>query len=869
MRISTNTLYSNFIFNQQMTYSSLNDITNQLSSGMKIDKMADNPTIFTNTLRLDSESNSLKQVVTTSKSAQTFANNTDTTMNEMTKTLETFKTKLLQAANGDNSITSYHSLAGELKGLRDHLKELANTSIDGKFLFSGTAFNTKPISDNGDYNGNDKNIKAKLGSKIETPYNIDGASLFEGIDRDYSKHIITNVKHFDKMKENPKFVVFKDGKYYIDKNLKEHGQVSATDDNPEQVSLSTDSQIRMLTGVSDIYNSATDSYSDGTSYFYINGRNPKGESFSKKFALSNDSTIDDLLNRIGESFGNTQTAKAVDVTMNQFGQIEVKDTTTGKMVTDFNLVASDKDENSVDDIVKNGDYIVSFTKSDFPPIRDIATPSAQNKNFDNRVFTLNSEFRTIDNETFAKSTDKIFNVLGEKGLNEANTPATRDSLHHIRFTGTDTDGNSVDVTLNVDNTTTMKDLENEIQNNFGDVSVSIEKGKLVIFDNTIEKDEKSNFSLTIDAENSSNDSLSMFGRVDGITDDKTQFNVNGRFVTSNVPQVDKNKQMYATENTRMIDVSGKDDIDGKKIDINYTDKDGNIKRAYITLKDTEWTDGSGNKHFSTFTTIADDGTETIYDIYDNEGNKTPIHDKTTITQELDPETCKLCNKTHTTKGITYKQLNDVIGMLVSGNLPQDSNGDGKYDFTEYKKGKDSSKKVVNVGMENGKIFIEDKQNATTKIKFAINDRDSDSYDGSSPVFKFNSNNGITIDESKVDIFHQLDEIIKSVENGKVRVDGDSKNPRERGIQEGIELIDHLQDHIIKKHTEIGAISKSLQNTEERNNMLIVHVETLKSSVIDVDMAEASLKLQKLTLNYNAMLSTISKVNGLSLVNYMK
>ena len=442
-------------------------------------------------------------------------------------------------------------------------------------------------------------------------------------------------------------------------------------------------------------------------------------------------------------------------------------------------------------------------------------------------------------------------------------------MHHIRFTGTDTDGNSVDVTLNIDSNTTMQDLENEIQNNFGDVSVSIEKGKLVIFDNTIEKDEKSNFSLTLDAENSSNDSLSMFGRVDGITDDKTQFNVNGRFVTSNVPQVDKNKQIYATENTRMIDVSGKDDIDGKKIDINYTDKDGNIKRAYITLKDNEWTDGSGNKHFSTFTTIADDGTETIYDIYDNEGNKTPIHDKTTITQELDPETCKLCNITHTTKGITYKQLNDVIGMLVSDNLPQDSNGDGKYDFTEYKNGKDSSKELVNVAMENGKIFIEDKQNATTKIKFAINDRDSDSYDGSSPVFKFNSNNAITIDEPKVDIFHQLDEIIESVENGKVRVDGNSENPRERGIQEGIELIDHLQDHIIKKHTEIGAISKSLQNTEERNNMLIVHVETLKSSVIDVDMAEASLKLQKLTLNYNAMLSTISKVNGLSLVNYMK
>ena len=38
---------------------------------------------------------------------------------------------------------------------------------------------------------------------------------------------------------------------------------------------------------------------------------------------------------------------------------------------------------------------------------------------------------------------------------------------------------------------------------------------------------------------------------------------------------------------------------------------------------------------------------------------------------------------------------------------------------------------------------------------------------------------------------------------------------------------------------------------------------------DVDMAKASMELQKLTLNYNAMLSTIAKVNNLSLVNYMR
>jgi len=859
MRLTTNTLYSNFIYNQQNTLTDLNQVTNQLSSGMKIDKIYDDPTVFTNTLRLDEEGNSLKQVVQTSKSAQTFANNTDTTLNDMTTTLSSFKTKLLQAANADNSETSYEAMAEELEGLKKHLQTLANTSIDGKFLFSGTAFNTKPIGDDGSYNGNDKKIKAKLGSNVEVAYNIDGASLFQGIDRDYSKHISTNIQHFNALKENPKFVVEKDGKYYIDKNLKAHNQTAASDDEPVKESLSTDSEIRMLTGVDDIYNAATDNYDDGTSYFYINGRKPSGETFSEKFSLSNSAKIDDLINRIGQAFGNTPTSKAVDVSMNQFGEFEIKDTTTGKMVSDFSMIASGVDEQSVDDIVKNGDYAVSFMKSNFPPQRDIATPSAQNKGFDNRVFTLNSEFRTIDKEEFALKTDTVFNVLGEKGLNKANDPATRDNLDHLKLTGTKTDGSAVNDTLNIDSSTTMDDLIQKIKDDYGDVDVYLEDGKLKIVDNTIDKDETSKLSFTIDAQNNNNESLSMFSRVDGLTNDKSKFDVNGRLVTSNVAQIDKNTQTYATEDTRLIDVSGKDDIDGKKIDINYTDKDGNIKRAYITLRDT----ADSNGHLSTFTTIADDGSETTYDIFDNEGNKTPIHDKTTVTQELDPTTCELCTKTHTTKGITYKQLDDIVGMLTSGNLPANNTS------TDYNTAKNNSKEFVEVGLDNGKMYINDKQNANTKIQFEMHDNDTDSYDGSSPVFTFNSNNAITIDEPKVDIFHQLDDIIQSVREGRVRMDGDNDNPRDIGIQAGIELIDHLYDHVIKKHTEIGAISKSLQHTEERNNMLSVHVETLKSDVIDVDMAQASMELQKLTLNYQAMLSTISKVNGLSLVNYMK
>jgi flagellar hook-associated protein 3 FlgL len=839
MRVTTNSMYSKFVYDQQTVFNSLNKVTDQISSGMKISQINDDPSVFTDTLRLDNESNTLKQVVNTSKNAQNFANNTDTTMNDMMKTLTAFKTKLLQSASAANNETSSEALANELEGLKNHLQQLANTSINGKFLFSGTAFDTKPIDDAGDYHGNDKHIKAKLGSFVEQEYNIDGTTLFQGIDKDYAKHIQTNVKHFDALKAHPEFVVEKDGKYYIDKNIKEDDQEAATDDPPTQVSLSTDSEIRQLTGVSDVYDSDNDSYSDGTSYFYIKGRKPTGETFSEKFSLTNSAKIDDLLNKIGEAFGNNATTKAVDVTMNQFGQISIKDATTGKMVTDFSMVASNKDESNLDDVVKNGDYVVSFTKSNFSSLRDLSEVSAHNKNFDNRIFSLDSDFRTIDKEEFAKPTDKLRNILNP-------------NVSSLHLTGTDTDGNDVDETLSIDDDTTMQDLMDNIKDNFGDVDVSINDGKLVIKDNTIDKDEKSNLSFKMEADDSDGNPINSFARMDGITEDKTNFTVEGRKLLSNVAQINKNTQLPATADTELIEVSGKDDIDGKVLELNYTDKDGNIKTATITLRDTADSDG----HLSTFTV---DGN--TYDIFDNEGNKTPIHDVTTITQELDPKTCKLCNKEHTTKGMSYKQLSNVIGMLISNNLPENN------DFTDYKNAVSASKKYVNVGLKDGKIFIEDKNNATTKMKFEMHDSDTDSYDGSSPVFTFNSNNAITVDEPKVDIFHQLDKMIQSVRDGKIRADGNSSDPRNIGIESGIELIDHIFDHVNKLHTKIGAISKSLEHTQERNETLLTHVESLKSDVVDVDLAEASMKLQKLQLNYQAMLASVGKVNKLSLVNY--
>jgi flagellar hook-associated protein 3 FlgL len=113
-------------------------------------------------------------------------------------------------------------------------------------------------------------------------------------------------------------------------------------------------------------------------------------------------------------------------------------------------------------------------------------------------------------------------------------------------------------------------------------------------------------------------------------------------------------------------------------------------------------------------------------------------------------------------------------------------------------------------------------------------------------------------------------MIKSVEHGLVRPDATNKiDPRLKGIQNSLKMIDHLSSHISKMQTDIGVQSRRFDDTIARNEMLLVHTNELKSDIEDTDLAEASMRLQQNSLGYQAMLQTIQKMNGLSLVNYMR
>ncbi len=795
MRITNSLFYFNTKNNYQSSMSKLYDANNQISTGLKIQNSFEDSGIYVDTMRLNYEVATLDQVKKTSSKAQTFANNTDATMNQFNDTLVKFKTKLIQSANSTNSKTSLEAIANDLSAMRDHLTSIANTSINGQFLFSGTALDIKPVNNDGTYNGNDQKLNALIGSDVKLPYNIDGKTLFQGKDSDYSKIVSTNVIMYNQTTLN---------------------------NNGNEVYLKSSDTIQDMVG--------GDATKNGKPVFYLSGRKPDGTTFDDKFSISTTSKVSDLLDSIGASFGNATTNKVVDVKLNNYGQIEVKDLKNGNSLLSMNIfgaidrsgvgAVANADKSDIDNLIAQKNVnIISFDKSNFTSVKSASKVGVNASLTNSMDFSLNSVFKQIDGAA-VKTTDTLQSFMGS-------------NVSRIVLGGTDTAG-VAPATPNfaVSSTTTVQDLLNVINAQYS-VTSRLENGQLHATDGTT--NDPSLFNMTLESQDSSNNPLNGFATPDSMNYTRQNFSKDGNDILSNVSQIVKSTNEFATAATKLVDVSGSSSLNGVNLNLLGVDKDGNSFNAQINLSN-----GVGG---STFTL---DGGGTNYTIFDASGVAT------------------------TADNITYQQLNDVISMITTNSLPVDTNGTAGIQADEYNNAIATAKNSIDVSLDyKGKIKIHDKVQSASKIEFSMHDLNADKFDSTNkPVLSFMANNAVAIQTPRIDFFKELDDMITAVRGGNFSMDSNFSDPRNLGIQNSILKIDHISDHIIKQHTKIGSYSNALESASARADFLSLNVKTVRSKIADVDIAEAYMNFTQLSNNYQAMLSTISKINSMSLLNYM-
>lgn len=461
MRVTNSLFYKNTVNNYQRSMQELYKTNAQISSGLKIQNSFEDSGVYVDTMRLNYEIATLEQIKESSSKAQTYTNNADKVLNQFTDALDKFKTKMLQASNSTQSTTSLNAIADELETLKKSMIALGNTSINGEFLFSGSATSIKPISDDGTYNGNDQILEAVVGSNIKLPYNIDGQELFLGVDSDYNRVVSTNVKMYNQSKLHPDVMVLNSGEA-----------------EAKEVYLTKEDTIRDMVGDFD-----NDSTNDPNSMFYVSGRKSNGDTFSSKIEMNSGDKVSELLEKVGQEFGNTPTNKVVDVKMNDYGQIEVKDLKTGGQLLEMNIFGAidrnasagsvgDADKDYIDNIMKdNNIQIIEFQKTNFKSAATSSDISSTQDIYTPGTFKIGAQMTKSDG-TPVKLSDTLQSFMG-------------DDVNQIKFSGTNNSGTTITLpippndTLKVDSTTTVQALLDTVSTNYG-LPARLEDGQIIV-----------------------------------------------------------------------------------------------------------------------------------------------------------------------------------------------------------------------------------------------------------------------------------------------------------------------------------------------------------------------------------------------------
>ncbi|MEB2791599.1 flagellar hook-associated protein FlgL [Campylobacter upsaliensis] len=751
MRVTNKLNFTNSIQNTMSGASALNKLSMQLSSGMKIQDSYEDASIYIDNTRLEYELKTLEQIKEATSSAKEMTSNSMKALQDMVKLLENFKVKVTQAASDSNSQTSREAIAKELEKIKEQIVQLANTSINGQYLFAGAQLNHKPFDSKGNYFGDKNNVNVVTGAGTESPYNIPGFDLFFKADGDYQKQITTNESFTDNrhdlIKDPSKKQYLKGDNLWQD--LIGLGYVK---DKKLEIDKDFDQEDTRL------------DFPPTT--LYVQGVKPDGQSFKSAVLVNPTDKMEDVLEKIGNLYGNTATEKVVDVTINDSGQIQIRDLKEGNNKLDFHAVAY--------------------------------TPQFDDK----------AEFQKI-----------------EEAMKAQQPPMTKDELTNA----------VMQAAIGNNPARPITDLQSPVQ-------VTINNQQFTI---DLHQTDFINSKMTDSAGNATN----------GADYDNTFFEKHGNSVIGNVSQVIQGTNAYATDDTKLSEVMSGNAMDST-LNLTVNSKGGNTYNVTVDLQNStvSFPDPANPNQNITFPITHTNPTT------GNNGVVTPPNE------------------------ITYRQLNDIIGMFASDQVSTQTitpnNGqitNAQYDTLQ--KLMSDSKSTVNVTMDyRGRISVTDKLSTGTNIGVSLSDSQSGQFpqppythtanSQPGPDFSFNANNSLVIDEPNVDVIKDLDLMIEAVLSGNMRANADGDNPRNTGMQGALERLDHLSDHINKLNTTMGAYHNNIDNVNTRVTFLGVNVQTLKTKVNDADYAETLMNLMQTQLAYQASMKATTTISQLSLLNYM-
>lgn len=206
LRVTSNMMNSQLLLNLNRNAREMNNTQNQLATGRKLNRPSDDPVGITYSLRYRSELASNDQYTSNVDSALSWLDFNDTVLGQTGEVIQRLRELAVEASNDTNPQSAFDSIKQEVSQLKEQLIDIANSQLNGKYIFNGEAFYRKPYDfpKNADGTSDTTSLSSlttdtglinySVGESVQMPINLTGTDIFgSGTDIDNIFNIMDNI----------------------------------------------------------------------------------------------------------------------------------------------------------------------------------------------------------------------------------------------------------------------------------------------------------------------------------------------------------------------------------------------------------------------------------------------------------------------------------------------------------------------------------------------------------------------------------------------------------------------------------------------------------------------------------------------------
>jgi flagellar hook-associated protein 3 FlgL len=179
-------LNQNLLFNLSRSNSRMEKLQEQVSSGKKVNKPSDDPVTAVRGMHYRSSLNEIEQYKRNADEGISWMSTTDEALSEVTSVLQRVRELTVQGLNGTNDQSARTAIAEEINQLKEHLGEISNSQMAGRYVFAGTDVKTPPFRGDATVpnsakefrNNNDLKLELQVGQNNNVQINVLGKNIF-------------------------------------------------------------------------------------------------------------------------------------------------------------------------------------------------------------------------------------------------------------------------------------------------------------------------------------------------------------------------------------------------------------------------------------------------------------------------------------------------------------------------------------------------------------------------------------------------------------------------------------------------------------------------------------------------------------------